>query len=58
MNHIDDLLFSHFHPTIITDYIKKLYGVNGSKDPLIVVRGKHYEYLGVTLNFEVVPGAC
>ena len=58
MFHIDNILLTHINSSVVTTYIKKLDEVYGLIDLLSVTRGKYYEYLGITLNFEFVPKAC
>ena len=54
--HIDNLLLVYVDPSIITKYIKLLDRVLGSKDPLTIIRGKIYEYLGMKINFSLEVG--
>ena len=56
--HIDDILLSHRKSHVVTEYIKLLDGAYGQVDSLTVTRGKHHEYLGMSLDFGFVEGAC
>ena len=44
-------MLAHENPIITTKYIKLFNEIYGSKDLLIVIRGKVYEYLGMTIDF-------
>ena len=58
MFHIDDLLITHESDKVVTEFIEKLKGIYGQRDPLNVTRGKFHEYLGMSLDFESVERAC
>ena len=58
MCHADDLIISHVNPMVVNDHIKMLDEEHGSKDPLSVSRGKIHEYLGMTIDFNEILGAC
>ena len=49
MFHINDLLLSHVHSHVMTDYVKNVHGKNSAKDPLAVDRSKLHLCLGMTL---------
>ena len=55
--HVDDLLTTHGHPQIITNFLKKLDEVCGNNDPLTMTRGKLHEHLGATIDFRI-EGKC
>ena len=57
MFHIDNILIAHVKANIVTKYVKKLDGVHRLIDPLTMMRGKYYEYLGIILDFKVVERA-
>jgi hypothetical protein len=48
--HVDDGLVSHINPTQVTNFLKQLEGVYGNTDPLTIRRGKHHDYLGMTID--------
>ena len=52
--YIDDILITHLHPQVVTEYIKKLERSYRQKDPLTVIRGKLYEYFRITLDFRTI----
>jgi len=58
MYYVDDLLISHESLIIVTDRIKMLDEIYGSKDPLSITREKVHEYLGMMIDFRQIPGSC
>ena len=56
--HVDNLMAAHMHPGVVTEHIKLLDGVYGTKDPLTVTRGKIHEFLGITIDFSLQRGVA
>ena len=49
--HVDDLKISHFEYDVVMDMINMLSDKFGKLAPLNISRGKHHNYLGMTLDF-------
>lgn len=52
--HANDLEISHVEASVVTDIIIKLLEhIFRNEAPLIVIRGKVHEYLGMTIDYSV-----
>ena len=53
----NDLMLAHTGSNALAKYIKMLGKAHGTKDLLVVARGKENEHLGMALNFGLKMGA-
>jgi hypothetical protein len=52
--HVDDIKISHEDPEVVSQMIELLKGAYGKEAPLIITRGKIYEYLGITIDYSTL----
>ena len=49
--HVDNITLAHTESNIVTKHTKMMYKTYGTKELLVVTRGKMHEHLGTTFNF-------
>ena len=54
----DKMIMAHGQIIVIVEHVKRLDKVHGAKDPLVVVRGKVNEYLGMNVDFTLKKGVA
>ena len=52
--HVDDLKISHIDPEVVSGIIENLKTEFAKEAPLTITRGKVHEYLGMTIDYNVI----